>query len=55
METTSAGEGSASNASERNSSSSKTSDKEDEEVAAAVSLLEFCANLEDYTPTVGII
>ena len=26
---------------------------EEEDVAAAVSLLEFCANLEDYTPTVS--
>ena len=25
------------------------------EVAAAVSLLEFCANVEDYTPTVRIL
>ncbi len=26
---------------------------EEEDIAAAVSLLEFCANLEDYTPTVS--
>ena len=30
-----------------------SSNFEEEDVAAAVSLLEFCANLEDYTPTVS--
>ena len=35
--------------------SSKPKSPEKEEVAAAVSLLEFCANLEDYTPTVSVI
>ena len=32
---------------------SSSSNFEEEDVAAAVSLLEFCANLEDYTPTVS--
>ena len=27
-------------------------EEDSEDVAAAVSLIEFCANLEDYTPTV---
>lgn len=27
--------------------------EEEENVTAAISLLEFCANLEDYTPTVS--
>ena len=32
---------------------SSSSNFEEEDVAAAVSLLEFCANLDDYTPTVS--
>ena len=32
-----------------------SSNFEEEDVAAAVSLLEFCANLEDYTPTVSSV
>lgn len=35
-------------------SASKVSGQGGQEVAAAVSLLEFCANVEDYTPTVSI-
>ena len=34
-------------------SNAKILEQEGEEVAAAVSLLEFCANVEDYTPTVS--
>ena len=45
--------GDGTNARERNPSST-SKEKEEEEVVSAVSLLEFCANLDDYAPTVGI-